>query len=237
MTFHVEQDVVLHDVDVEMHNDIDINIRDDKSDYNVKCDIVVETDNVARADSVLFTNHGSPSTSLHLHASLSDTRKGFQYLEDILLRNFNCGFVASPFNQDIKADINKLTHLLSLHGISPQGLSIEGRRVAFFRHVFSGHCVSETRSSLDYPACSFISKDFKSAKEMSFAAFNIISSADPIQRSDEDLLCVLRDLDIFTGFRPQKLRHQIAQELKRQAEIFLLFQAVLTNGFAGFERT
>lgn len=137
---------------------------------------------------------------------LSDVRvNGLELLQNALLGSHSSGLVASPFIDSVKNDSTKLRHLLSLHGIESHGLSADECRVILLRHLFSGFCVSSQCSSLDRTGCSMFSWGFESAVEMSFGAFSILSSASPSQRSNDDLLHVLQDLEIPTDFRPKNL--------------------------------
>jgi hypothetical protein len=74
---------------------------------------------------------------------------------------------------------------------------------------------------------------------MSFAAFSIMASAKANQRSNDDLLHLLRDLGIVSHFQPQNLRRQITTELNRLATQFLSLPAVTSSSdavFVAFER-
>jgi hypothetical protein len=175
-------------------------------------------------------------SSVPLHPASVDVREGFDYLQSFLLQNQETGIAASPFSVTVKSDIEKLHHLVSLHGILPHGMSADECRVLLWRHVFSGHCVTEHCSSLDRTACFTFAKGFQSAREMSFAAFSILASAKVTQRSNEDLLHLLQDLEVKSVFRPQNLRCQITRQLSRQAKVF---QSSITGSdefFVAFER-
>jgi len=98
--------------------------------------------------------------------------------------------------------------MVSMHGISPHGYTLDECRVVLFRHVFGGDCVSPYVRSHhnDRTACIYFSKGFQSEEEMSFSAFRIIASAKCSQRSNDELLSLLRDLDIHTDFHVQHTR-------------------------------
>ena len=144
---------------------------DDDSEHN---DFFLETSTLSM----------SPLQSL----ASSNDQQGAQYLEKFLLDNYESGIVASLFNKRVYEDIDKLQHLLSLHGIANGGMSNHDCRVLLFRHIFSGQCVSSRCSSHDRTACMSFSKRFKSATEMSSTAFQIMSTATADQRSNDDFL-------------------------------------------------
>jgi hypothetical protein len=181
----------------------------------------------------------TPSTSSVSCQVSSDVQSGSEFLENTLLGCHSSGLVASPFIDSVKNNSSKLQHLLSLHGIVSHGLSADGCRIELLRHLFSGLCVSNECSSRDRTGCSMFSRGFESAAQMSSGAFNILSSAAPSQRSDDELLRLLQDLEISTNFRPKKLRPQIERELKRQAKCFFSLKNLsITEDvfFLGFER-
>ena len=185
-----------------------------------------------------ITEH-TPSTSSVPCQVLADVHSGLELLENALLGCHSSGLVASPFSDSVKNDSSKLEHLLSLHGIASHGLSVDDCRIVLFRHLFSGLCVSSQCSSRDRTGCSMFSRGFESAAEMSFGAFSILSSATPSQRSNDELLHLLHDLEISTDFRPRNLRPQIERELKRQAKDFLSLRTLSFTEdafFIGFER-
>lgn len=180
----------------------------------------------------------STSTSVPRADSSSPAEQGFEILEKFLLHNCQNGITASLFNVNVNADITKLRHLVSLHGIVAHGLSVHECRALLFRHVFSGHCVSKQCSSVDRTACLAFASGFQSANEMSFAAFSIMASAKLCQRSNDDFLLVLRDLEVHSNFRPRQLRQQLIREMDRQAKSFLTSQLASSPHacFIGFER-
>ena len=160
------------------------------------------------------------STSLISAQLSSDVRSGMELLEDMLLGRHSSGLVASPFIDAVKNDNAKLQHLVSLHGITSHGLTADDCRVILLRHMFSGTCVSNQCSTRDRTGCFMFSQGFKSAADMSFKAFSILSTATPKQRTNDEILHVFRDLEIEVNFQPKKLRLQIGRELKKQAKNF-----------------
>ena len=107
-------------------------------------------------------------------------REGFEYLEMFLLRNFEHGILASPFGENVKTNLSQLHHMVLLHGIILHGLTSHDCRILLLHHIFSGDCVSSHCSFLDRTACFHFSRGFQSVKEMSFAAFQIVSSGTAI---------------------------------------------------------
>ena len=100
------------------------------------------------------------------------------------------------------------------------GFSVDDCCLVLLCHLFSGACVSSQPSSRDCTACDMFSRGFESAAEMSFGAFSILSSATPSQRSNDELLHLLEDLEISTDFRAKNLQPQILRELQKTSEIF-----------------
>ena len=127
---------------------------------------------------------------------------GIDFLRRSLLGKFETGICASPFNDNLE----RLRHLLIVHGISGDGYSIMECRSVFFQHVFSGDCILRTSHHKDFTACSHFSNGFESEEEMSFAAFDIVASARSDQRTDDDLFFVLRVLQLSTEFHVAKTR-------------------------------
>ena len=109
-----------------------------------------------------------PSTSSSVVREVHDEYDGFDFLERFLLRNGISGICASPFYDKL----DSLQHMVSMHGISPHGYTLDECRVVLFRHVFGGDCVSPYVRSHhnDRTACIHFSKSFHSEEEMSSSA-------------------------------------------------------------------
>ena len=135
--------------------------------------------------------------------------------------------------------VSDCRHMVSMHGISLHGYTLAECRVLLFRHVFGGDCVSQYGRSHhnDRTACIHFSKGFHSEEEMSFSVFHIIASARCSQRSNDDLLLILQDLDIHSDFHVQHTRRQITRALQQQAKDFVRFKKLATcsNIFTRFE--
>lgn len=223
-----------NDKNLANFDDIKLEIIHNNFNSDREQDVVVEDDNVDVEHDKCLMEISTPSIST-LQSCID--QPGFQCLEMFLLGNYESGIVASLFNKTVFEDIHKLRLLLSLHGIMNFRISIDDCRALLFRHVFSGQCVSSRYFSRDRTACLIFSKGFKTATEMSFEVFRIMSSATTDERSNDDFLHLFRDLEIFTDFRPRNVRRQIIRELQRQGKDFLLSRATFFRSdvfFVGF---
>jgi len=129
---------------------------------------------------------------------------------------------------------NRMTGIVSLHGIVVYGLSHEDYKSILLRHIFGGGCAQGPDNN-DHTACRHFAQDFTSPREMIQFAFDVMSTAKSKQRSADELLFLFRTLELTAAFKPRDLRRQIVHELKNQSTNFV---SPMTAGeeFTAFEK-
>jgi hypothetical protein len=154
-----------------------------------------------------------PSPDLDLH--------GLDLLRHIFLRNFRTGVHSSVFCDDIKV----LRHTLSLHNNPSINMTVRECRLALIFHLLTGACAKhdtdlEAMSTRpDRTACRCINAGFKSAEELSAAAFNIVLSANAKTLATDHLLDVAAFFRRHDTFHPKNRRRQAQAVLEKERDL------------------
>ncbi len=165
----------------------------------------------------LTQNNSDPSGSRisFPHNTTSNDNDGASFLMEFFLHNYTSGLTASPF----LAHLQLLQHNLTLHGITVFGLTVDEYRQLLLRHILVGDCMRGSENK-DRTGCRHFRQGFSTANDIAASAFSTLLSATAAQRSTDDLLLVLKALNIKSTFQPRNLRRQIIDEFKTQALIF-----------------
>ena len=166
--------------------------------------------------SPLLKDNAEPSAS-HIPLLPNVTiNNGDFFLTKLFLHNYTTGMAASPF----MAELHLLQRNLTLHGVTVFGLTVDEYRQILIRHILVGDCMHGIEDK-DRTACQHFRRGFSTANDMAASAFSTLLSATAAQRTTDDLLLVVKALNIKYAFRSRNLRRQIIDKLKEQAQILM----------------
>lgn len=77
-------------------------------------------------------------------------------------------------------DVKPLRHLLTLHGLPVNSLSIRQCTVALLHHIMSGSCAVQNTSGdhiFPHPGCQHVSEGFQDVVEQSYSILSLVLSA------------------------------------------------------------